>query len=288
MKCISESVFIICSIVRNAERGLKRNIPVMMALCRQCKDYRVIVYENDSKDKTKLLLAEWAKLDPERVHVLLNDTDSSKTIPMRQTVMCNPFFSHKRIDKMAALRNQYMEYVDRQGWKGDYYLVVDLDVAQLSFKGILSSFETNVDWDAVTAFGYSTSPRLRRRYHDTYALTEYGEQILPQTEEKIKSLADRYGKLKPTDEWVRVYSAFGGLAIYKFEAFDGLRYAVFENADKRVEVRCEHYSIYQQMEMKGFNRVYINPAMQLHYQSLTWKIVWRCVWRYIERLLVHT
>ena len=119
MKRISESVLIICSIVRNAEQGLQKNIPVIVALCRQCKDYRVIVYENDSKDKTKLLLTEWAKLDPDRIHVLLNETDSSKTIPMQQSVMCNPFFSHKRIDKMAALRNKYMEYIDSQK-RSDY------------------------------------------------------------------------------------------------------------------------------------------------------------------------
>lgn len=272
---------IICSIVRNAENGLKKNIPIIDALCKHFNDYRIVVYENNSVDLTKRLLRKWQETNPNKIHISINDTDSSQTIPTASNVNANPFFCWKRIEKMSRLRNNYMEYVEQKGWKADYLMVVDLDVASLNLQGILSSFQTKDEWDAVTAFGYSTSPKLKRRYHDTYALTMWGDENNPQTEQKIIRLADSLGNLKPTDKWVRVFSAFGGLAIYKYEAIKGLRYQTLPNEDRRVEVKCEHFSIYKQLVEKGFNRFYINPAMTLKYQALTFAIVWNSLKRKI-------
>lgn len=285
MKPLGQSTLIVCSIVRNAQHGLKKNIPVIDALCRLCKDYRIVVYENDSIDNTKSLLLKWKHKDSHRIHILLNQFNVPNTIPSQQEVKGNPFFSRKRIDKMSSLRNQYMEYIDRQKWDADYLLVVDLDVAHLYLENILTSFNLNMEWDAVTAFGYSTSPRFKRRYHDTYALTEYGDTMSPQTEIKIKNLADKFAGLRKKDKCIRVFSAFGGLAIYRYEAVKGLRYYPCENNDKRVEVRCEHYSICSQMAERGYNRIYINPAMSLKYQNVTCKIIWSSFIRRIHLLI---
>lgn len=276
---LNEKSIVICSIVRDAEKGLKNNIPVIERFCPMFRDYQVVVFENNSKDTTKQLLASWMQRDSAHVHALMEDRAMPPKQKKSQPHVVNPFFSRERIEKMATLRNQYMEYVDRQGWNMDYMMVVDLDVAQLNLEGILSSFSSDKDWDAVTAFGYSTSPKLRRRYHDSYALAEYCDQDKPQTEKQIKILADKYGSIKPTDDWVRVFSAFGGLAIYKFDAVKGLRYKALPNNDERVEVRCEHYSIYKGMYARDFDKVYINPAMLLKYQDLTLKIVWNSIKR---------
>ena len=283
MKPLKEAIVIICSIVRNAERGLKANIPVIDSFCQYCMDFKIVIYENDSIDKTKFLLTKWADKDRSRIHILLNDTDASHTIPTKREVNCNPFYSYKRISKMTDLRNKYMDYVNNQRWDADYMIVVDLDVAQLNLKGMLSSFSSKIEWDAVTAFGYSTSPRLCRRYHDTYALTEVGNEEKPQTEKIIKELSYKYRKLKSSDQWVKVFSAFGGLAIYRFEAVKGLRYETIRNDDRHVEVRCEHYSLYQQMAAHGYDRVYINPAMRLKYQRVTVKIILQSMIRMLNK-----
>lgn len=270
---------VVCGIVRDAERGLKANIPVVRSFCDCCKDWRVVMFENDSKDRTKDLLAEWQGLMGERINAICKDTDGSRTIPRAGEVTVNRFFSRQRIEKMNRLRNQYLEYVEKQGWNPDYLVVVDLDVAQLNLGGILSTFAHDREWDAVTAFGYSTSPRLRRRYHDTYALTLWEDRNKPQTEEMTVRLADELGKVYPTDDWIRVASAFGGLAIYKYAVIKGLRYEVVSNDDPRVEVRSEHVGLYKQMMAHGHDKFYINPAMQLHYQRVTWKIVWNTIKR---------
>lgn len=100
---------IICSIVRNAGNGLRKNIPVIRELCRYFYDYKVVIFENDSKDSTKQLLNEWVEIDSKRVFAFMTDIDGRSTIPTFKESKGNPFFGHKRIDRMAALRNQYMD-----------------------------------------------------------------------------------------------------------------------------------------------------------------------------------
>lgn len=285
MKPTGNSTIIICSIVRNAESGLKRNIPQIRALCRLFKDYRVFVYENDSKDKSKKILEEWQLSDPTHVFVSLNMTHAASTIPSASEAgKVNPYYSRKRIKKMANLRNTYMEFVDKEGWTADYMMVVDLDVAWIRVDNILSSFERD-DWDAVTAYGHSLSPKLRRRCHDSYALTELGDENNPQTEYKTKMLSEKYAKIYLDNKWIRVFSAFGGLAIYRFECVKGLRYEALENNDIRVEVKCEHFSIYKQMADSGYDKVYINPRMELKYQNLTVSIVWNSLIGMLRNLI---
>lgn len=281
MKQPADSTIIVCSIVRDAEEGLKKNIPVMINLLSRFKDYRVIIYENDSKDGTKQLLREWREVNPKKIHVELYDTNASSSIPNSKEVSgVNPFFSYKRISKMASLRNKYMDYIEKQGWKADYMMVVDLDVAQLFLKPILTSFDMAKEWDVVTAYGYSTSPSLEQRYHDTFAMVDYGEENIPQTESSIYGKATALAKELKNKQWKRVYSAFGGLALYRFELVEGLKYQAIKNDDKRVEVRCEHFSLYKQMvDVKPDLAVYINPEMVLKYQSVSLKLIWKTIKR---------
>lgn len=282
MKRPSESKLIICSIVRNAEEGLKHNIPVIKKLVSLFADYRIIVYENDSVDKTKELLEMWMEEDREHVCALINNTDGSRTIPTNgECGGANPFFSKKRISKMADARNHYMQYVDSIDGEYDYMMVVDLDVAQLYCDNIMTSFADDApDWDVVTAYGYSRSPMMKMRYHDTYAMVEYGEEDLPQTEDTIYKVATFMAKEMRIKKWKRVFSAFGGLAIYRFELVRGLRYGVLPNNDSRVEVRCEHYSIYHQMVRRKPNlKVYINSQMKIHYQKVTLELIWNTIKR---------
>lgn len=282
MKVIEESSIIICSIVRNAEKGLKKNIPVIKELCKHFRDYQIIVYENDSTDDTKTLLQKWMEEDKQHVVALLNNTDSTKTIPSSKSVNANPFFSRKRIEKMASLRNHYMEYIGEHHLSADYLMVVDLDVAQLYLRPILTSFAKDApDWDVVTAFGYSTSPTLKRRFHDTYALIEFGKENIPQTEQAIHDLASDMVRKLNNGKWLRVFSGFGGLAIYRFDKIEGLRYQVLENKNPRVEVRCEHASLYKQMSDKGETKIYVNPKMVLKYQSVTLSLILNTIKRKI-------
>ena len=133
MKPLKESSLIICSIVRNAAKGLKKNIPVINELCSRAKDYKIIIFENNSQDQTKTLLKEWQRIIGEgHLFVSMYDTNEASVIPTAKEVTANPYFSEKRISKMVFLRNQYMNYVDNNGLTADYFIVVDLDVSRLT------------------------------------------------------------------------------------------------------------------------------------------------------------
>ena len=281
MKKPEESFVVICSIVRNAEKGLKNNIPVIDKICRHFGAYQIVVYENDSKDATKRLLSEWMSQNPEHVHAFMEDY-GIQTIPRAESVRCNPFFSLYRNERMSRFRNQYLEYIESKGWDPDYLMVVDLDVAKIDIKGVISSFYTDEEWDAITAFGFSLAPNMRLRYHDTYILVENGEENIRQTELSIKNKAEKFARYYGSENLIPVYSAFGGLAIYKYDRVKGLRYKAMPNDDYRVESRGEHFSLYKQMNERGPLAVYINPKMRIKYQNVDLALIWKTLRRKVS------
>lgn len=272
----------ICGIVRDAARGLKRNIPAVRSLAARFSDFRVVMVENDSKDRTKQVLAEWMEKDSGKVFAQMDNFGLGNSVPKASEADGkNPFFTLARVGRLARLRNRYLEIVDKWTESGifvpDYLMVIDMDIARFEAEAAMTSFEPGRTWDAVCAFGYSTSPKLRRRYHDAFALTPWEERFEPQTERKIKRRSESFGRLKPQDEWIRVASGFGGVAFYRYEAVRGLRYAdpPLRNDDPRVEAKCEHYSLCLEMIERGFDRIYLNPSMTLKYQNLTPGVIWR-------------
>ena len=108
-----------------------------------------------------------------------------------------------------------------------------------------------------------------------------GRKNIPQTEQIIYGTNRSLDSFYKSKEWIRVASAFGGLAIYRFSAIQGLRYMALDNNDERVEVRCEHFSIYQQMITRGYDKFYVVPTMKLQYQRVNLKVIMqriRLVW----------
>lgn len=269
-RLMSESSVAICSIVRNSYRGLMKNIPVVEQLRLHFKHSHVIVFENDSTDMTKTILEKWGKTS-KNVNVNCQDF-GEKTIPKDDINGFNKYFSAFRISKMARYRNQYLEVLEGMKNSFDYVIVIDLDIEKFSIEGIAHSFGLANYWDAITANGYSYSPSFRKRYHDTYALVGPGEVSSIQNEKTIFENQKKWAGLKHGDKLVPVYSAFGGLAIYRYDAIAKRRYEVIKNNDNRVEVRCEHFSIHHLMQ-SGSSRIFINPNMPVFYEKITFNRV---------------
>lgn len=281
---LSESSIIICSIVRDCGRNLKANIKTVNSLCKLTKEYQVIIFENDSKDNTKDILTGWSKED-ENILVNITDFNVEKTIPSHtESSNKNPFFSRKRIEKMAYYRNQYLEYIWNNKLEADYIIVVDLDVEKISINGIISSFGHQNRWDVISANGFSLSPKLTKRYHDSYALIECGNQNTPQSEQSIINNQYKFGFLKKQHPLFKVYSAYGGLAIYKFNVIAGQKYEVISNNDPCVEVKCEHVGLHEQIHLNGFHEFYINPAMTIKYQKVTFNMIRKTISRILKTL----
>lgn len=261
----------ICSIVRNCEKNLKKNIAIVEKLRDSFKSSHVIVFENDSVDKTKKILKSW---NEKSKNVIINCRDENeKTIPYNDLGGYNKYFSEHRIAKMANYRNNYLEILEGLNINFDYVVVIDLDVSHIDLNGIIHSFQMSKQWDVITANGHSRSPSLKKRYHDTYALVEIGNENKSQTERIIHQNQYKWAFLQKGMPLIPVYSAFGGIAIYKYEVIKGLRYDVISNNDSRVQVKCEHFSLHDNMIKRNNAKIFINPNMVLLYQNINLELV---------------
>jgi len=262
---------VICSIVRNCAKQLKKNIVFVDELRKYFKSSHVIIYENDSTDNTKSILEFWQKKSNNII--LKFETLKEETIPKESSNGFNKYFSKQRISKMAYFRNRYMAELESLNLLIDFVIILDLDVIKIDINGVLNSFELSNQWDIVTSNGYSRSPSLKKRYHDSFALVEIGKENYCQTEDSILKNQSKWSFLKKGLPLIPVYSAYGGLAIYKYEFIKGLKYGVVLNDDSRVQVRCEHYFLHDEITKKYGAKIFINPSMIIQYQKIDIELI---------------
>jgi hypothetical protein len=258
----------ICSIVRNCNKRLINNIPAIECVRKLFHESIVIVFENGSIDGTKETLKNWVQ-NSKNVVVMSEDLDIPTVPDNCDENGVNKFFSSYRISKMAMYRNRYLEKLYDSNFAPDYVIIVDLDISRINLPGIVHSFSIRNEWDVVCANGISYSPSLKKLYHDAYALVELGKQTVPQTEKSIFANQRLWSFLRPGFPLIPIYSAYGGLSIYRYDAIKGKRYSVIKNDDSRIEVRCEHYSLCHAIREAGNDRIYINPNMTLKYQDVS-------------------
>lgn len=259
---------IIYGMVRDCGKSVQTNIPSIEKIGDYFADYRVFVFENNSKDNTKAVLEKWQNNNP-RVTTIRNDFDESKYKQIKHQEKYYKYFQLSKLQKFFDYRNMCMDYLDEIEFDSDYSMLVDLDIVRIDTKGVITSFGSDIEWDAVTANGYSFSPTLKRRFHDTFALCEYGLETQKQTLQMVRDYREIFSFLKKNMPFIRVYSSYGGIAIYKSKAIKGLRYTPVFNEYGGVQVRCEHFSLFKAMAERGYNKVFINPNMEVFYQKVT-------------------
>ena len=270
-RIMNQSSIIICSIVRDCNKSLKKNIPVIEKIRSHFKSSNIIIFENDSIDGTLQTLEQWSR-DCSSVNIQ-SINNNQPTIPEKCSNGVNKYYSYSRISKMSGFRNNYFKILNDSNIVSDFVLIIDLDIGKINIDGIAHSFGLSNHWDVVCANGYSYSPFLKKRYHDTYALVELGKEDEIQTEEIINENRAIWSFMKTGLPLIPVYSAYGGLSIYHYNVLKNKRYSVLKNNDKRVEVRCEHFSLCHEIRNSGFSRIYINPNMILKYQNISWSLI---------------
>ncbi|MEN9858546.1 MAG: hypothetical protein RIT50_668 [Bacteroidota bacterium] len=261
------------SLAKNCARTLPENINFIEEISSLFNLVKVVVVENGSTDSTRVQLDTWAKTN-QAVRVVDGELASFATAKLSPSV--NFYYSRYRIARLAHLRNQYLQELKLSGVSFDYLLVMDFDVDKINVAGVLDSFVQQNSWDAVSAFGYSISPRLKMRYHDTFALVLLENAYLSQTENSIKKIQQNWVPDRKSKNLLSVFSAFGGLSIYKWNLVKSFQYGVMLNEDSRVEVRCEHYSFCSQLQANPGKRVVVNPLMHLRYERFI-DTAWRAI-----------
>lgn len=296
---VSEEKILICGVCKNVASSIENTIQNAEKLGGFFKDYAVIIYENNSFDKTVGLFSEWAKKNPHVVFI--TERVKEKDLPASRT------------EKIARARNIVLAHAkDSQYADFSYLVMVDLDFSHpWPIERIIQTIEGPNDWDCVTANGVNQ----KGEYYDRYALRNerfpFGPEILDTW--WWKEAADIKLFFSEKEKRASAYSAFGGLAIYKTKSILPFSYSgivtedlkryykkiiadlspkqgglgrllvkknshlaqmkspltFVENTRNEHPVRypyvtcSEHVPLHASMAMHGFGKIYIDPQMVL-------------------------
>lgn len=234
----------ITGLARNLGAVLPTTIARVERLGSLFADHRVIVYENDSTDDTKLILRAWAARN-HRVQVTIEDCSD----PVNPTTRCL-----HRIERMARYRTRCQDAIRALCPDYDFTIVIDLDVAGgWSEDGVANTFG-HERWDFIGANGLI----YRREGFDCNALRQYDMWAL-RFDESLTPLptrdAHRY-QFRPGEPLVPVTSCFGGMGVYSMQAYLAGRYAASD---------LEHAEFHRELRRQGFRRFFLNPSQVLVY-----------------------
>lgn len=274
---------IIAGIARDNLTDLPITLKHLYELVKLFADYRVIIFENDSKDGTKTALNIWSKKDP-KVRIISEDFNNKK----------RP--NHKF---MADVRNKYISSLKDSEYE-DFNLVmlIDLDMAYgFDIRGIQDSFSRFEKWDVVCSNG------IKNQAGQMYDVFAFRNEEFPFSPKKWHGICEKkemphFNKCKIGEEkfskgsfydmfafrsgwqeesrlfWLRilpqmqkiysigedlvpVFSCFGGLAFYKKNFIQNCIY-------DSIEDDCEHVYFHQCLR-KNNAKIFMNPSQIIRY-----------------------
>jgi len=247
-------------IIAGLVRDVLKNLPMIEKRAEKIgalfKDYRVLIVENDSKDDTRKYLLDWVKRNP-KIKILGCEINIKKcNIGLEKTK--GHLVYRNRIEKMAFLRNKYLEEIRQNYANFDFVAVWDMDiVGSIYLDGIANSmgYFKRHPIDGMCAYGiYKWGPL--KLFYDTYAFLEPGDTF--HIDQKIlhdikKGLGTQYNV---GDFPVKVVSCFSGFTIYKIQSIipAHIKYGTSLQEDDNLE--CEH-SYFN----KNLQNLYMNPSM---------------------------
>lgn len=210
------------------------------------KDYRVFFAENDSVDNTVDILANWRFNNP-RVDFLSEKLNTPRLNDE----------TDERMNYMAIYRNKYFQWVKEHP---DFDLIIVLDAdfqgAGWSLDGIKNTMGW-FGWDVISSNGLDRNPLIGGYYDILPCLISSYEDQMAERRYPYTNLVLKRDKTRPKfirgEPLFRVHSAFGGLAIYKTQAFLSGEFYSGE--------LCDHATLHRRMWANGFDQQFINPSM---------------------------
>ncbi len=255
LKNIANKRIVLCFLARDVEKQIQKNIDKVMIFVRGCKDYRIVVFENDSKDHTRQRLREWANKD--KKVILLSCCDEGVCdckLQIEQIRDKNPI-SNNRISKMSMFRNKYLDYVLQHFQDYDYMVVLDVDIRGGVYgDGYLTCFADD-DWDAIFARGVKPFPFMFGKItmvYDALAFLDLKNpiEIKKNIFKSLFQLQQVYNKKIGSDN-VPVLSAFNGVAVYKIQKI------IESSARYGFQSGCEHVDFHNSLRSR---KLYANPS----------------------------
>jgi len=217
-------------------RNLEKSFPVfkqfMYSLFESLPELQLFIYENNSTDKTKKLLEDWATLD-KRVHVKCEDF--SKEFLLEQGYARSYDNLPCRMESISTARNKLVEWMELSGMgvgEDDLTIFIDPDIPTAFPVDCLVSLCRSFPQGAHAFFANGLSGNMK--YYDAYAYRDtqhpFGAELLGEEifDFKYKSVIKQ---IPFNAQPIPVLSAFGGLGIYKSSCIRGLRYSAVPTQD---------------------------------------------------------
>lgn len=225
------------------------------------QDYKCIIFENDSKDRTRDLLKEIASENPN--FILMDCPEAEDCKLKRKGAKESGAMSSNRMKMMAEYRNRIVNYITQTYGDYDCVMFLDLDLeGPIDMNGLAHSFGIYESWDSISAFGLTgvTLTMGSLVYYD-YLAYDDGKHRLNDNLSNILPIIFKTNKKEVGDDPFPVRSGFCGLALYKMEIFTDRRGINYTPKDGKYE--CEHIILHKNMIENGYDRIFINPNMIL-------------------------
>lgn len=234
------SSVVITGLARNIAPVVGKTIARIERTGRMFKSYKVVIFENDSKDNTAEQLQAWAAANSNVTILTENRND-----PINPGIRCLD-----RATRMALYRNKYRQFIADNYADIPYTIVIDTDLpGGWSYDGLANTFGQALPWDFVGSNGiiYKDYEGVIARplYYDAWAFRWAGSWS-PVAARQINPRHWPRG-----EPMVKVNSCFGGLGVYCTEALVSVEY---DGTD------CEHVPLHRKMMEAGFGQLFMNPS----------------------------
>ena len=234
----------VVALARNCDNLLLKSIENIQAL--ECKKLKIFIFENDSEDDTKNSINIIAKK---------YDNISFKSIDNGNKYLQDR--SRERTNDLADYRNECQDWVKENCSDCDYVIVLDLD-ADLGFSidGIYNSigwFDSLYDVGGIASYSLILRhfpKNIKFSHYDTFATRLNDWLPTPEDDDQNAGWMKRIHPLIGSEPF-HLYSCFGGLAVYKTEAFLFGRYSG--------ELGSEHVKFHKDLHDNGY-KMYLNPS----------------------------
>ena len=247
MKCI------IGGCARNIEKQLEVSLPDIIKIGEQFDEYSILIYENDSTDRTLDIIKTFQRDYPE-----INLISEKLVVGTRTEIL-----SHGRNILLQQVIDNYSEY--------DFYIQMDLDYMRpttFNMKNILQGWKS--EWNGITAVS-------EEHYYDWYALIIDNKKqmwdlskrplclIHGDDKDADHGLCESWacnsfckwnaeGNIGPTSV-KQVISAFNGIGVYKISRIIE-KDTCFYLGSKDGKQLCEHVMFH-----KCLGNIYIHPEL---------------------------
>ena len=227
------------------------------------KDYRCIIFENDSTDGTRNLLKNSCSKNNK---IILMDCPEAPECKFNEIgATHHGMRSQERMKKMAFYRNRVLDYIKNNYNYFDCVAFMDYDIqGPINSDGVAHSFGSYNEWDSISAYGISSIALTlgSQFYYDSLAYKDIDNKYnLSENILDIIPLSLSLRNYKIGDKSFKVKSGFCGLAFYKMYVFNDSRNINYNPKDNNYI--CEHIILHNNMIENGYDKIFINPNMVL-------------------------